>query len=89
MPAISMFYGIVIYLYDERNSKHNFPHIHAKYGEYEVVINIFNGKIIEGGIPSNKLKLVIAWMELHKEDLMLNWELMKKGEQPFRIIPLN
>ncbi|MBI4945912.1 MAG: DUF4160 domain-containing protein [Bacteroidetes bacterium] len=35
MPAISQFYGIVIYMYFK---EHNPPHFHAKYGEYEILI---------------------------------------------------
>lgn len=33
MPTISMFYGIIIYMYNEKGGKHNMPHIHAEYGE--------------------------------------------------------
>jgi hypothetical protein len=31
MPAISMFYGVVICLYFFDNERHRLPHIHAKY----------------------------------------------------------
>lgn len=30
MPAISMFYGIVIYLYFFDDERHKLPHIHSK-----------------------------------------------------------
>lgn len=33
MPAISMFYGIIVYLYFMDNKQHKTPHIHAKYQE--------------------------------------------------------
>ncbi|WP_424220570.1 DUF4160 domain-containing protein [Azovibrio sp.] len=31
MPAISMFYGIIISLYFYDDERHSLPHIHAKY----------------------------------------------------------
>jgi hypothetical protein len=40
MPAISMFYGIIIYMYFMDNKQHNTPHIHVKYQEHEVIVAI-------------------------------------------------
>ena len=37
MPSISMFYGIIIYMYFKDNRQHKLPHIHVKYQEHEVV----------------------------------------------------
>ena len=85
MPAISMFYGIIIYMYFFDNKMHNLPHIHAKFQNDEVVVEIPEGKVLEGAIPVNKLKLILAWIEIHKEELMANWELAKKGEMVFKI----
>ena len=47
MPLISQFYGILIYIYKEVNSKHHEPHFHAKYAEYEGVYD-FKANLIEG-----------------------------------------
>ena len=58
MPAISMFYGIIIYLYYFDNKQHHLPHIHAKYQSEEAIISIPDGNILEGSIPLNKMKLV-------------------------------
>jgi hypothetical protein len=44
MPLISSFYGILIYLYSEMNTKHNKPHIHAVYNDSELVVS-FDGDI--------------------------------------------
>lgn len=54
----------------------------------EAVIGIPEGNILEGSLPANKLKLVDAWIEIHKEELLANWELAVKGEQVFKIEPL-
>lgn len=34
------------------------------------------------------LKLVAAWVELHRDELLADWELVINGEEPFRIAPL-
>mgnify|MGYP003477876030 CR=1 FL=1 len=88
MPTISMFYGILILMYYRDIRQHNLPHIHARYQDEEAVLDIDSGEIIAGSIPVKKLKLVQAWMLIHREELVLNWELAVKGEEPFRIAPL-
>ena len=47
-----------------------------------------DGEIIEGSIPKNKLKLLVAWMEIHKDDLEANWKILQEGEQFYKIDPL-
>jgi len=88
MPSISMFYGIIIYLFFFDNKKHHRPHVHANFGEYDAVIAIEDGEIIKGELPKNKMKLVQAWIEIHQEELMADWKLAVNGQQPFKIEPL-
>ena len=88
MPTISMFYGIIVYLYYMDNSQHKKPHIHAKYQEHEVVLSIPEGEILAGMLPSNKMKLVQAWIEIHNDELIADWELAVHGEKPYKIEPL-
>ncbi len=88
MPAISMFYGIIIYMYFLDTNRHKLPHIHVKYQEHEAVISITDSEILEGGLPRNKLKLAEAWIEIHREELMANWELAVSGNPIFQIDPL-
>jgi len=87
MPVLSMFYGIIIRMYREQGGKHKEPHIHVEYSGDEVVVAL-DGTVIEGAIPKSKMKLVDAWMEIHREDLEANWKLLSNGEQFFRIDPL-
>jgi hypothetical protein len=70
------------------NKQHNLPHIHVKYQEYEVVVSIPEGDVLEGSIPSSKMKLLQAWMEIHKDELVADWELAVSGEKPYKIEPL-
>ena len=75
-----------MYFYD--NKKHNCPHIHAEYGEYEASIAIDGGAILSGSLPPAKMKLVQAWIEIHREDLLADWKLAVAGEPIFKIEPL-
>jgi shikimate kinase len=88
MPNISMFYGIIVYMYFTDNKQHKLPHIHVKYQEYEVVVSIPDGEIIQGIIPNSKMKLLQAWIELHKDELIADWELAVSGQNPYKIDPL-
>ncbi len=88
MPAISMFYGLIVYMYFMDIRQHKRPHIHVKYQEDEVVVSIPEGDVLEGKIPSSKMKLLQAWIELHKDELVADWELAAAGEQPYKIEPL-
>jgi hypothetical protein len=45
-------------------------------------------EVIKGEMKRNKLYLVQAWMEIHREDLMANWKLLQNHEPAFRIDPL-
>jgi hypothetical protein len=87
MPTLSIFYGIIITMYREVGGKHKVPHFHAEYQGHEAVIS-FDGEVIEGSIPYKKLKLVVAWAEIHREDLESNWKLLSEGREYFRIEPL-
>ncbi|MBN2579899.1 MAG: DUF4160 domain-containing protein [Pirellulales bacterium] len=87
MPTISMFYGIVVRMYCDK-SEHNPPHFHAYYQEHSAVVDINSGEIIHGSLPPKQSKLVIAWAELHREELLADWQLAANGELPFKIDPL-
>ena len=88
MPVISMFYGILVLMYYADNKKHKKPHVHVRYQGQEAVLAIPDGEVLQGAIKANKLKLVQAWIEIHKEDLMTDWELAASGQQVFSIEPL-
>ena len=85
MPEISLFRGIRITMY---YSDHNPPHFHAEYADYKCLVDVLSGCVLRGALPARQLKLVLAWNELHQEELMQNWELAKKSERLKRIDPL-
>lgn len=65
--------------------KHKLPHIHAEYQGQVGIYSIIDGNILAGQLPPNKNKLVVAWIEIHKEDLQADWELAVVGKTPFSI----
>lgn len=88
MAIVAMFYGIIVSMYYFDKRRHNLPHIHVKYQDQEAVLAIPDGELLEGDLKSSKLKLVQAWIEIHRDELMADWELAGKGENVFRIDPL-
>ena len=71
----------------EKGGKHHLHPIHVICGDDESVFSL-EGEQIDGTISSSKKKLVEAWIEIHKEELMANWKLLEEGEQFFKIEPL-
>ncbi len=82
MPVIALFLGIKITMYWQ---EHNPAHFHAQYAEHSAVVDILEGTVMSGYLPRRQLKLVLAWAELHRDELMDNWELAKEGK-PLRSI---
>lgn len=87
MPTISMFYGIIIRMYCSP-TEHNPPHIHAYYQDYKATVDIKKCEMMEGNLPRKKERLVLAWVEIHQEELIADWNLASNGELPFAIDPL-
>ncbi len=83
MPEISRFLGIIIAMFYK---DHVPPHFHAIYGEYEITVEIESG-VINGRFPRRALRLVLEWLELHKDELLENWQLVEE-KKPFLRISL-
>ena len=80
-----MFYGILIRMFFKDTEKHHLPHIHADYQGQVAVYSIPNGEALAGSLPVKKHKLVVAWIEIHHEDLLADWELAVNGNKLFSI----
>ena len=76
-----------MYFFDEK--EHHEPHIHAEYSGDSAVFSIATANILAGSLPTNKVRLVQAWIEIHKEDLLANWALATQGQQVYKIDPLH
>ena len=80
-----MFYGILERMFFRDIEKHHAPHIHADYQGKVGVYSILDGSLLAGELPPNKHKLVVAWIEIHHEDLLADRELAVNGKKPFPI----
>ena len=84
MPQISTFYGLIIMM----NFKdHAPPHFHVWYGDYKITVTIQDG-IVTGKMPKRALKMVFEWLEIHKDELLREWEKAQRGESLTQITPL-
>ena len=88
MPTISMFYGIIISMYFEIKEKHHMPHVHIRYQGAKASIAIEDGAVLAGEFPARQLRMVQVWIDLHRDELLADWELASAGEELFRIDPL-
>ncbi|MCL2434907.1 MAG: DUF4160 domain-containing protein [Lentimicrobiaceae bacterium] len=84
MAELSRFFGIIISMF---GADHNPPHIHIRYGDFEAIITI-QKEIVKGEMPARILKLVLTWIDLHKNELLANWENAQKGLELNKIEPL-
>lgn len=85
LPEISRFLGIIIVMY---YNDHAPPHFHAKYGDFEAVVDIETGEVLEGRVPPRVLGLVQEWREYHRGELMEDWNLARERRALKRIDPL-
>lgn len=69
-------------------SKHKRPHFHAYYQGQVAVIAIDEIALLAGTIPQKQLRLTFAWAELHKDELIEDWNLLQSGNKGFQIEPL-
>ena len=73
MPEVSRFYGIIITMYYETGT-HQRPHFHARFGEYRASFAIDPPALLAGAMPRRQQHLILAWAELHQEELLSNWD---------------
>ncbi len=46
------------------------------------MLAIPEGDVLDGTLPPSKLRLVQAWIEIHQEELMADWDLAVDGTPP-------
>jgi hypothetical protein len=69
-------------------NEHSPPHFHAEYGEFRAEIDIQTLEVLAGKLPRRALELVQDWAELHRGELLSDWELCRNHRQPLDIKPL-
>ncbi len=82
MPAISIFFGIVIKMF---YNEHEPAHFHAEYqgqrGKFDLT-----GRMVVGNIGSKTARrLIRQWAKEHEAEIRANWLRMKAGK-PLEVI---
>ena len=85
VPTISRFMGIVIAMFFD---DHGPPHFHARHADGSAKVRIDTVEVIDSSLPRRQLRLVLAWAELHQDELIENWRLARAGETLREIEPL-
>jgi hypothetical protein len=67
MPVLAKFYGIVIRMLIDRTFG---THVHAFYGDSELVIGLNPLRVIQGDAPSWVRDWVMWWLRWHQSDLL-------------------
>ena len=85
MPAISIFFGIVIRMF---YNDHKPVHFHAEHqgqrGKFDL-----SGRMVAGNIDSKTaLRLIRQWARQHEAEIRANWQRMKTGKALETIEPL-
>lgn len=54
----------------------------VRYNEHKVILRIPDGEILDGSLPNKQMKLVQAWIAIHQDELMADWQLASEGQTP-------
>ena len=85
-----LFFGFIYKQKCERTDVgcHNKQHIHVRYQGKKSSISLKDGSVLAGDFSAKQLRLVLALIDIHKDELMADWKLVASGEEPFRFAPL-
>jgi hypothetical protein len=88
VPEIARFYGIIIRMFAEPGAPQHRPHFHAYHQNHVGIDAIDRIEHIGGELHQTQERLVEAWAELHRDELLENWTRLQAGKRPLRIAPL-
>jgi hypothetical protein len=71
VPTIAIVDGVALMIYPK---DHLPPHLHARFGEYEAMISILSGDILQGSLPRAKTVAVQRWLAAHRGEVAAKWE---------------
>jgi hypothetical protein len=88
MPEVSRFFGIIIRMFVEAGGPHHSPHFQAYYQGHVGIYDIESVERLAGFLPRRQERLVLAWAELHKQELLSNWQMLQQGRPAIKMEPL-
>lgn len=75
-------------MFMEVAAPHHRPHFHAVYQDATATFALDPIECIGGTLPRTQQRLVEAWAEIHREEVLRDWELLQSGHPPLKIEPL-
>jgi len=87
MPELCRFYNIVIKMLYSDNTQHHKPHIHVYHNEHAATVGM-DGELLAGSLPVKQLRLVLAWITIHEDELYAAWNKAVRDEPFGKIEPL-
>jgi predicted O-linked N-acetylglucosamine transferase (SPINDLY family) len=78
---LSLFYGIVIRMKRSPKSTSQ-SHIHADFKDSTARITLNPIEITNSNLLTRQERLALAWVEIHQDDLLANWNLVNHGQTP-------
>ena len=60
-------------------------HFHAWYGDYKIIVSIKDG-VVKGEMPGRALRMVLEWLDLHRDELLENCDRAQNGEMVKHIV---
>lgn len=88
MPVISVFHGLIVRMYFFNLKQQTRPHVHVAYADASAIFSIDDAALLAGEIPLKQTRLVQAWIELRREELLADWNQVASGAELFNIEPL-
>lgn len=88
LKIVSAFYGIVVGFVRHQSRKTQTPTLIAMVQAQTAGFDLINGTLLFGEIPESKKSLLNAWIHIHHEDLIMNWQTGSKSGEYFPIDPL-
>lgn len=70
-----------------RPAGHHLPHLHAYYQEHVGICGLDPIELVAGSLPKRQERLVLAWAELDRDELLSSWNTLQGGRPPSKIEP--
>ncbi|MBZ0127195.1 MAG: phage integrase N-terminal SAM-like domain-containing protein [Rhodocyclaceae bacterium] len=85
---IAAFYGVLVAFTAARVRRDMAPFVVALCESAEAGIDVATNQLLYGRLPANKLLLVNAWIELHREELLASWQAGRLTGEYVKVEPL-
>lgn len=85
MPEVDAFLGLSFCLYFFDNQQHKLPHVHVKYGGYELVLAIETAECLEGYLPTKQRKRAESHITNYREQFLIMWNRAVNGMNPGKL----